>query len=184
MKTNFKLVSVSLLLGTGVFAFSSCNKIKDALKINVPLTMTVPLTIPPTAGGNGTSSSVVKLDVDSLIKANNSQLSVSNIKSVDINSVTININSDSQDPQDNFTALQSIAEYFSSDGNSSKIELASVSNPTEPYSVDVTVSSVPDLSNYFNAKTFYFETDYQMKRATTHTINATATVKFTLQAGL
>lgn len=186
MKVDSKFTSLVFLLGAGVFAFSSCNKIKDAIKVNIPMTMTVPVTIPPvsTANGNGTYSSFVKVNVDSIINANSSKLSVNNIQSVEVDSVSLNINSDSQFPQDNFTALQSITEYFYTDENSTKVELASAENPTDPYSANIPISSVPDLSNYFNATTFYFETDYQMKRPTTQAIEATATIKFTLQAGL
>lgn len=186
MKKSLKVTAAFLFVGLASFSTMSCNKIKDAIKVNVPVTMSVPITIPAVAATGSTTSQtmVVKANIDSIINASNSKLSAENIKSVSIKSLNITINEDSHFDQDNFTAVANLTEHFYSDGNPTKIELAQISNPTDPYSIDIPVSTPGDLKGYFNDQTFYFQTDLKMKRATTHEINAVAKVTFTVQAGL
>ena len=90
MKTRLSLVcfiALTVLGGT----FSSCNKIKDLVKFNIPLqTADVSFTIVPQAiGTRDLVSFETGINLDSILKVENSSLSISNIKSVKITSCVV-----------------------------------------------------------------------------------------------
>lgn len=185
MKKLSRWMAISLLLGACTLLQVGCSKVKSLVNVNIPIIMTIPFTINPVsnAGAPETITNTVYANIDSLIKAKSSSLSASNIKSIVIDSVTITVNSNTQFPQDNFTALQSISESFSSNSNATPVEIGSVSTPSNPYFVNIPINASINLTDYFNATTFIFTTNYQMIRPTTQAVNCTGSIYLMMKVG-
>lgn len=182
---NVLPLKVSFLF-TVVFFFASCEKLKDAVKVNVPMqTADVSFTIAPQQAGTQTLSDfITNLNVDSVIKANNTQFGVSNIRSVRITSVRITVLN--SDIQDHFGVLSDCKMDFSSNNKPTKVTLASLSNnPNANTSVlDLPVNSSLELKEYFSATAFNYTLSGTTRRAITKTLECRATVKFDVQVGL
>ncbi len=184
MKRFFLYTSAFVVLFT---IFTSCNKIKEAVKANIELNYAdIEFTIPQiTATGPATlSSKDVYFNVDSLIKANNAKLSASYIRSVSIKSCVVNMIDG--DAANNFSALESAKVDFSSNVNTHLITLAEITgNPdVEAYTLEIPVNTTINLKDYFNATTFSYVLTGTARKTTNKDIKCKATIKYSLEAGL
>lgn len=166
---------------------TSCNKIKDAVKANIVLTSAdVEFTIPQiTATGQANlASKNVYLNVDSIIKANNTKLGAGYIKSVFIKSLTVTMIDG--DANNNFSALQSCKLEFSTNANTNMYTLAEITNnpDTEAYTLEIPVNGGINLKDYFNATTFSYVLSGNARKTTSKDIQCKATIKYDLEAGL
>ncbi len=166
---------------------SSCNKIKDAVKANITLTSAdVEFTIPQitSIGAVTIGSSNVYLNVDSIIKATNSKLSASYIKSVTVKSCSITMLDG--DVNNNFSALENCKFDFSSNVNATLYTIAEITgNPdVESYTLDIPVNSTVNLKDYFGATTFTYNAAGTARKTTSKAIQCKATIKYSLEAGL
>lgn len=185
MKRNI-FFSLSLLALLAIM-HTSCNKIKEAAKVNLTLSSAdVEFTIPQiTAIGAATLGSAdVYLNVDSIIKANDANLSSKYIRSVNIKSCTLTMVDG--DANNNFSALESCKVDFSSNINTNLYTLAEITNnpDVEAYSLEIPVNSTIDLKDYFDATTFSYNLSGTARKTTTKDILCKATFKFSLEAGL
>lgn len=168
-------------------AFSACNKVNDAIQVNVPLKMAeVNFTIQPAASGQhdlGTFS--VYANVDSVIKAYNASLLVSSIRSVKIKSCTIAILDPAVHPDDNFTALSAARADLSSDAKPDWVTVAEVSAPpTDPSFLTLPVNEQAELKDYFKGNTFSFRLSGNLQRAIMNEVRCRANITFNIEAGL
>ncbi len=180
------LVPVMAML-VGVLALSSCNKLKDAAKVNIGLSSTkVDFTIPiiTQTGPVQLAAFNEYVNVDSIIKANNASVAASNIQSVYITSCEITMLDG--DAVNNFAVLESGKAELSSNTKPDMITVAEVTNNPDmlSYELDLPVNSSINLKEYFNATTFSYKLSGTARRTTTKEIHCTATIKYNLVAGL
>jgi len=175
-----------LIVLSSSFFFVSCDKIKDAVKVDVAMqTADVNFTIQPQAAGTQTLSEfVANLNIDSAIKANSSQFGINNIKSVKILSVKVNLLNG--EGVNTFGALSDCKMEFSSSNKPAKVTLATLSNNPDAASsvLDLPVNSSLELKEYFSATSFNYTLSGTTRRATTQALNCKATIKFNVQVGL
>ena len=167
--------------------FTSCDKVKDLVTINVPLqTADVKFTIEPVAEGNMQETAFQwGINIDSVLKKENPDLGIGNIKKVKVKSITLNLTKSPQD--DNWSSFTAAEAGFASNAISpvSYITFASKSNIPDTYAttLDLTVNDV-DLKDHFGATVFYYKVSATARRATTTALEGTATIKFDIEAGL
>jgi hypothetical protein len=185
---NMKKLAIASLLCLGISGFTSCDKVKDLTNVNINLDnadgiLTLPVI--PVAGTASLGAAEVSVNLDSMIKAQNSQVSADNIKEVHIKScelVMLDGNS-----SNNFSALQSCSLKISSDQNTTPQTIAEVTdNPdTEAYSLNLPVNTGLELKGYFlNAKKFTYSVAGTARKATTKEIKCQVKVKYNLVIGL
>lgn len=173
------------------FAFavclSSCDKIKDLVKVNVPMqSADISFTIPaqPSAGTYTLAEFSASLNVDSLIKSENSSLGIENIQSVKITACTIALQN--ADTENHFGILSACRAELSTNNNSNLVTLAQVSNNPDTQSADLNlaVDSTLELKDYFSGTVFYYKISGTTRRPITKDLQAKATIKFDVQVGL
>ncbi len=184
MKKLFLLPVFTLLVITLI---SSCSAIKDKLNVDIDMSNAdVEFTIPIiTSTGDATfDDNNVVVNIDSIIKANNAELAVSNIKSVKVKSCTVNMIDG--DANNNFSALESCRVLFNSNTNSSVVTVAEITNnpDVEAYSLEIPVTSSLDLKSYFNASSFSYSVAGKARKTTSKEIKCKATIRYTLNVGL
>jgi hypothetical protein len=168
--------------------FTSCDKVKDLVTINVPLqTADVKFTIEPVAAGNIQHATFQwGINIDSVLKKENADLGIGNIKKVKVKSITLNLTNATQ--TDNWASFSAAEAGFASNAISpiSYITFASkASNPdTYATTLDLSVNSDVDLKDHFGATIFYYKVSATARRATTTALEGTATIKFDIEAGL
>ncbi len=182
MKTTKSIIALFALL----FLFS-CNKLKENIKISVPATMEYEFIIPVVdqAGNLTLDEGVVKLDIEELIKQENSKLSTSNLQSVLIKSLEIKVDDSTKYDDDNLTALSSIEVTLSSDNNPEPMTIAKDDKaPSNPYLYTVPIFTDVNYAVYFYGKEFKYNIKATTNRATTKEIKCKATIKYSITAGL
>lgn len=182
-KQIFLALSFALLV-----VFGGCNKIKDAIKADVTLTMaSINFEIPVTAQGSTVNiTRSTSLEVDALIKQSaGSNFGVKNIKSLKITSCELTMLSES-DASNSFGNLESCRLELSSSTSSNFTTLAEVANNPEGTSttLNIPVNSSVDLKDYFNASDFSVKLSGKTRRATTKPLTCKAIIKYTAQVGL
>jgi hypothetical protein len=180
-------LAIIIIAGLSLSIFSSCNKVKDIVKFNIPVTMEYDFVIPPIPDTTQSVSAVVDINynVDSVVKSTNEQLGVGNVRTVNISSVILTIPPESQDAQDNFTALSALSLAISSDQNQNWVTLCSITAPpVTPYTLDMPVNKEADLSSYFTSDKFHFKIGGKAHRITSKIIKGKATIKFIIVATL
>ncbi|KAA5534674.1 hypothetical protein F0919_08650 [Taibaiella lutea] len=183
-KILFPLTLVAAIL---LLTLQSCDKVKDIVKANVPVTMEYDIVIPQVTDASQPASVTTDLafDIDAAIKDANKQLGVGNVKSASLSSVTLSILPENQDPQDNLTALSMLNLSMSSDQKPEWVSICSLNQaPTEPYELNLPVNQNADLSGYFTSDNFHFKADVKANRTTTKVIKCKATIKFIVVASL
>lgn len=176
-----------LIALAAVLSLLSCNKLKENIKISVPATMEYDFVIPviEEAGNLSLDEGVVALDIEELIKKENSKLSTSNIQSVIIKSLDIEVHDSTQYDEDNLTILSSFEAKLSSDTDPNPKVIAKDDNsPTNAFQYTVPVNTDVNYANYFYGKEFKYKINAITKRTTTQEIKCTAIIKFTVTAGL
>jgi hypothetical protein len=181
---KIRLMSLGLASCFALVLSSSCNKLKDLVKVNVPLqTADISFTISPQPAGTQTLSGFqVVVNIDSILKAQNSSLSTGNIKSVKIKSCSlVALNATSSD---HFGDLSACQVSLASDG-SSYVKVAELTSNPDAFasSLELPVNDV-ELKDYFNTTVLKYQLSGTVRKATTTTLNCTATVKFDIEAGL
>lgn len=171
----------------GIMIFASCDKVKDAIKVDFDATSSdISFTIPvlEESGEATLAEDQAYLNVDSLIKAHNDQVGVENIKSVKIKSCTITlINGDSLN---NFSVLESCKVQLFSDSKPDMITIAEISgNPdTETHTLELPVKSDLDLAPYFSSRYFTYKLTGKSRRGTTIEMECKVSASYNVVAGL
>jgi hypothetical protein len=124
-------------------------------------------------------SATVTENIDSLIKAETKgALGIANIKHAYITNCEITIQN--ADQNNNFANFQSCSASFTSNTNSTPVQLGSVTNNSVNYSSDLTlpIDNSIDYAPYLNATTFYYTATGKLRTPITTTLHCTAKVKF------
>ncbi len=185
-----KLRKLSTVTLSVLFFFAllttSCDKVKDLVKVNIPMeTVEYDFDIPALAAGDVTLSDFnLRFDVDSAIKANAPQFSTSNIRSVKV--LSVNVSTTNGEGNDHLGVFSSCTIKANSNVNTEFTTLASLSNIPETLtkSLDLVVDKDKDLKSYFAKPTsFSYVLTGNARRATTTTLHATVKVKFDIEVG-
>lgn len=164
---------------------TSCDKIKDAITINVPLqTADVKFSITPQPVGTQTLTDFqFGINIDSVLKKENASIGVSNIKKVKVKSITLTLSNATQ--SDNFGAISACEAGLASNAIPSYTVFAALTSNADAYATTLTIPVKDvDLKEYFGSTVFYYRLSGTMRRATTTTLNGTATIQFDIEAGL
>jgi hypothetical protein len=87
--------------------------------------------------------------------------------------------------EDNWGAFTSFEAGFASTPNNYITFASKTGNPdTYATSLDLPVNSDVDLKDHFGSSIFYYNLKATARRATTTTLEGTATIKFDVEAGL
>jgi hypothetical protein len=184
MKILYRSLGLVAVLALSIIT-PSCNKLKDVITVNVPLqTADIQFSIPPQPVGTQTLASFqFGINVDSVLKIENSSLGIGNIKKVKVKSITLTLSNATQ--EDNFGVLSACEAGISSNTKPDYVVFAGLtSNPsTYATTLNIPVKDV-DLKDYFNSTVLYYKLTGTTRRATTTTLNGKATIKFDIEAGL
>lgn len=178
----------TLLVALGATLLVSCNKLKELAKVNFNLDnadgeFTIPVL---TAAANvSISSKDVYLNLDSIIKKQNSEISAANIKEVRLQSCELTLTNG--DDVNNFGALESCNLEIASNVKTQYVKMAGVSNNPDKIAqtLSLPVETSLDLKEYFlSANKFSYRISGKSRRATTKELNCKVLVKYTITAGL
>lgn len=166
--------------------FSSCDKVKDLITINVPLkTADISFSIAPQSAGTQQSLAVFQLgiNIDSVLKHENSSLGIGNIKSVKVKSITLTLSNATQ--SDNFGAFSACEAGLATNTNQTYTVFAGLTSNPDTYAttLDIPVKDV-ELKDYFGATVFYYNLSGTARRATTTTLQGKATIQFSIDTKL
>jgi len=163
----------------------SCDKVKDAISINVPTqTVTADFTITAQpAGTRDLASFQFGINLDSLIKKENSSLSIGNIKQAKIKSISLTLTNATQ--ADNFAVISACEAGVTSNTQPQYTVFAALTSNADTYAttLDIPVKDI-DLKDYFSSTAIYYKLSGTTRRATTTTLQGKATIKFDIVAGL
>ncbi|MFD2918496.1 hypothetical protein ACFS6H_02170 [Terrimonas rubra] len=167
--------------------FTGCDKVKDLIKVNVTTSVNIDFEIDPINETAVTYTDIqanIANELDAVIKAENSELGVENIKSAKVQSCVITTSATSA-PDDNFTALNNLSLAIESDNKPGYTTYAAITtSPTQPYSVELPITAGVDLKDYLKGNTFGYKFTYSGKRKTTTTLQCRARVTYLLNVGL
>ncbi|SEO84340.1 hypothetical protein [Niastella yeongjuensis] len=184
MKIMYRSLGLVAVLALSTL-LHSCDKVKDAISINIPTqTVNAEFTIQPQA--NGTQSVTTfqyGVNLDSLIKIQNTSLGIGNIKSAKIKSVTLTLTSSTA--SDNLGAFSAAEVGLSS---SAKPDFTAIAGLTSIPDANQTTLEIPvnsvELKDYFSSTSFTYKLTATTRRATSTTMTGKATIKFDVTAGL
>lgn len=175
---------------TAIFLFSlsilSCDKIKDLVSIDFNYTYSdLIFTIPAVDSGEVTVLSSMYFNADSMIKAQNSQLSVNNLKALYVKSCILNIESSSVG-QD-FSAIESCQLSVYTSTATTPVLIADLPNNPNTTSTTLTipVNSTQDLSSLVkNNTTLNYKISIKTRKKVTAETKCKGTIQFNIKAGL
>lgn len=179
-------VSLALLLSAG-FMSSSCDKVKDLVKVNIPMqTVEYKFDIPARdlTGEFTVADFNVRFNVDSAIKANASQFSTANIRTVKVSSV--NISTSNGTNENHIGAFTSCSVKGNSNVNTEFTTLASKASIPDNFvqSIDLDVEKDKELKSYFNNPVnFSYVITANNRRSIPSPLKATIKVKFDVEVG-
>ncbi len=167
---------------------SACDKLKEAAKVNLNLSnndgnFTIPIIL--NTGQQNVGVDEIYINLDSLIKAQNSKVGANNIREVKITKCQLDLSNG--DAENNFSALQSCSMEIKSNVNTAYIKIAGINdNPdVESQSLNLPVESQLDLKDYFlSAHTFGLQLSANARKTTTKELQCQVTIHYTLVAGL
>jgi hypothetical protein len=190
----FKNSLYTLMAIAGIaIAVASCG-LTDALKVNVPLSASgLQFTIPhTTSAGNDSATFTYTVNLDSLVAAANSSLSTTNITSIKIDTVDITTSNGTVGPPvNNLSNITSASVDFTSDatpGTWTTIAPSFSVPGNTGNSLQLPVDNTINLDSYIapgNVDThFTFKLHAALNTAISTDLNCTATIHFTVLAGL
>jgi hypothetical protein len=164
----------------------SCNKVKDAIRINVPTqTVSADFTIQPVpVGTQAVAIFQFGVNLDSLIKIQSKDLGINNIKSAKIKSVSLTLTNATA--TDNFGSFSACEIGLSSSAKPEYTVVAGIASNADANvnPLEIPVTQDLELKDYFNSTSFTYRLSATARRATTTELKGRATIKFDVVAGL
>ena len=176
-----------LAVSAAIVGFASCDEIKDMVKINVGVHSqngTFNIDKIPSASEMDLGAANVHLNIDSIIKTQNSSVGVGNIKSAKVTEVTLEILNPSA--ENNFAVVENARVSLASDTKTELVTIAEVTGNPDEYktSMNIPLTGTVDLADYMRGSSFTYKLWAKTRRGTTEVINCKATVKYELVVGL
>lgn len=164
----------------------SCEKVKDMIKFNVGVqSQNVGFNVPviATAGERDLAAASIHLNIDSIIKAENKEVGVDNIKSAKVTEVTLEILNPDND--NNLAIVESAKVLLSSDTKTEQVVIAEMENNPDEYRTTVTIPAKDvDLAEYLRSSNYSYTLWAKTRRGTTIELRCKATIKYDLQVGM
>lgn len=180
MKTAKQLFFYAFIFTAILASFNfSCNKVKDAIKVNIPFhTAEIEVDIPVIPAADlavSTGNIDYEVNLDELIQDVNSSLSSENIRSIVAKSCRVTLKNATQ--ENNFSALKSASVEIQSGGN--WITLAEINNIEDKYQdmLEFPIKDI-DLKNYFGNNSIIYRISGESRKPTTAELKAGVLVKF------
>lgn len=183
-----------ILLGTfglmtiGLLTFSSCNKLKELAKVNINIENAkgeFDIPVASSVFDIDILSSDIYINLDSMISAENKEVSAKNIKEVHVKSCKLVLTNGTE--ANNFSALESCKLEIKSNVKSSFVTLAEKTNNPDAvaYELDLPVNDKLELKDYFlSANTFTYHITGKTRKAVTAPLHCKVVVNYNLVAGL
>lgn len=186
MKKTIYAIAALLMLGLG--GFSSCDKLKDLAKVNLNLEngdgeFNIPILAVVTEQNLGADD--VYLNLDSIIKAQDSKVGAGNIKEVRIKSCKLILSNG--DSANNFSALESCTLDIKSNTKSDFVRMAGITNNPDVAAQELSlpVESSLDLKDYFmSANQFTYRISGKNRKTTDKELKCKVLVQYNIVAGL
>lgn len=182
------LLSLMALTTIGMLTFSSCDKVKGLVKVNLNIENAQgEFDIPAVPGiyDIDITSDDIYINLDSMISAESKEVNSKNIKEVRVKSCKLVLSNGTKD--NNFSALQSCKMEIKSNVKKDYITLAEVANnpDTVAYELNLPVNDKLELKDYFlNANTFTYHITGKTRKPVTAPLNCKVVVNYSLVAGL
>jgi hypothetical protein len=175
-----------LVAGATMMGFASCDKLKEIAQISVgaqskDIEFSIPIV--PAAGEQDLASENVVLNIDSVIKANNSSVGVNNIKSAKVTGVHLEVLD--ADQENNLAVIEAAKVILSSDTKTEPTTIAELTGNPDEYktSIDIPVNDV-DLAEYLKSNNYSYTLWAKTRRGTTKEVKCKATISYDLKVGL
>jgi hypothetical protein len=175
------------LLISSILFFNSCNKQNDETRMNMNLSPTpVDFIIPANDNITGSISLgevPLTVELDNLIKAQNSRFSINNIEQIRLTSVTLTLSDDIIDGN-SFSNVENMTVVMEANGLPRTPTLASVSTPDAPATSRIGTLNIPvtatdnNLQNYVVAGQTKLFFSGRIRRPITPALNAKLSVTF------
>lgn len=185
MKKLFYPVLMAGMMLTAAFTFQSCDKVEDALKVNVPLEVDDnSFTIPAieAAGDINLTEEEVDFNVEEFLTNFNENYGLENVKSIKVDSCILTLTNATE--ADNFSVLESCKVQITIGGTT--LTIAEVTDNPNTYSerlVLPVISSI-ELKDFVNAENLTYHITGVTRRGTSIDLNCNVKLKFMLVAAL
>lgn len=165
----------------------SCDKLKELAKAKFNMVNDTVEIIIPASGSSLTysKSESFKLNLDSLVKAQNIDLSQENIKSFKLNSAEVSLLN--ADTANNFANIQSCTISFYTNVNMTATQIGNLANNPNVYAttLNIPVDQTVDLKEYVKtANTFYYSVAGSLRVKTSKDLKMKIKVNYSVEAGL
>ena len=182
MKKSLLLVTAAAIMG-----LASCDKVKDMIKFNVGVqSQKAEFTVPilTSAGEQSLAAASIHVNIDSIIKAENSSAGVGNIKSAKVTEVILEVQD--ADGDNNLAIVESAKVMLSSDTKTEMVTIAELTGNPDEYKTTITLpaNANVDLADYLKASTYSYTLWVNTRRGTTKELHCKAIIKYDLVVGL
>lgn len=175
-----------LMVAVATMGLVSCEKVKDMIKFNVGVqSQNIEFNVPilAAAGEQNLAAATVQLNIDSIIKAQNKEVGVDNIKSAKVTEVTLEILNPDND--NNLAIVEGAKVMLSSDTKTEPVTIAELENNPDEYKTTITIPAKDvDLAEYLKSTNYSYTLWAKTRRGTTKELQCKATIKYDLQVGL
>ncbi len=182
-----KRILSACALFSAVLLFSGCDKVKDLIKVNVKTTVEVNFEIDPITQTVENITEVydnVANTLDAVIKAENSDLGIENIKSAKVEACVVSTTATSV-ADDNFQALNKFSISLKSDTKPTNTTFAALTaTPPQAYTMEVPVNASVDLVDYLKSNKLAYTFEYKGNRKTTTKLLCKARITYLLKVSL
>lgn len=163
------LISAFAFISTA-FLFSSCEKLKEIVNVDVPLSFDYTITIPASPLAEDVEIPTVNIvtNVEETIKEFTKESKIGEIRSVHFSSATIEVLEESRYEDDNLTSISNFEINMNSTSKSQWTTLVDLtSTPTHPYELELPVNTTVNVKDYFFANDFSFNGTVGLSKPTT-----------------
>jgi hypothetical protein len=177
-KINLLILATVLIL--------SCNKLKELVSTNFNFNNdTAEFVIPASSSTSYSKSETFRMNLDSLIKANNAELAISFMKTLTINSIDVTLVD--PDSLNNLANISSCTVSFSSNVNPTQVQIGALSSNPDAYksTMNIPVNTSIDVKEYAKTATsFNYTLAGTLRRPLVRDIKCRVKVNYKLTAGL
>lgn len=177
-KINLLILAIVLIL--------SCNKLKELASTSFNFNDdSAEFTIPASTTTSFSKSETFRMNLDSLIKANNAELAVSFMKTLSINSIDVTLVD--PDSSNNLANISACTVSFSSNVNLTPIQIGALASNPDVYktTMNIPVNASVDVKEYAKtATTFNYTLAGTLRRPLVRDVKCRVKVNYKLTAGL
>lgn len=182
-----KQVIYTICLFTLCLSHLSCEKIKELIQMDVPLSFNYEITIPASPIAEDITIPPVNIvtNISQTIKDYTEESTFIEIRSVKLASATIEVIEENRYENDNLTAISKFNVNMNSSAQSMWSPLIQLNEvPTQPYELDLPVDTETNLKEYFTSDAFNFSGAFGLARPTTQSFKCKITIQVKINVSL